>query len=236
MLSDMRLFAGHRPASGLRWCLLALLFILPMPAHGFWPFAPEVPVPASTPAPVAPVVTETKAIAVNEAALLHQQVKEMAADLFASLHDIDPENGDLAEGVIVCTFVDLKKLSRTSSFGRYVAEQLMGELQQRGYTVVELRKSNSVLIQEKRGEYGLSRDPAQIREDIAAGTMLTGTYTVTGDQIMVHAKIIDNRSAILLASATAIVPKSSLANLLLADSVSASSRKPEPIYMKRLEL
>ena len=211
------------------WGLLAALFALPLPAEAFLsslfdpPPKPKVALPAPQPK-------------INEAAAFRQQVREIAAALFASLADQDPENGDLAEGLVVCSFVDLKKLTRSSSFGRYVAEQLMGELQHRGYTVVEMRKSTSVMVQEKRGEYGLSRDPAEIREDVAAGAMLTGTYTVTGEGVIVNARILDNRRAVLLASATAIVPRNQVTDLLLADSASATTRKAEPIYMKRLEL
>jgi len=210
---------------GLICCgLLAMFFVVPRPAPAFFFDTPKPPVAQPPPPPV------------NEAADLHAQVQDLASGLFASLRDADPENGDLAGGLIVCTFVDLKKLSRTSSLGRYVAEQLMGELQQQGYTVVELRKGTSVQVQEKRGEFGLSRDPAELRGDAAAAAMLTGTYTVTGEQVIVNARIMDNRTAVLLASATAIIPKNKVANLLLADSASLATRKSEPIYMKRLEL
>ena len=142
----------------------------------------------------------------------------------------------LADGLIVCTFVDLKKLYRTSSFGRYLAEQLMNEFQSRNYTVVELRKSSSVMIQEKKGEYGLSRDPDELGSSVDAGAMLTGTYTETDNNIIVNAKIIDNRTAKLLSSATMIFPRNQLSNRLLADSSTAVTKQPEPIYMKRLEM
>ncbi len=219
-------FPRHRPWRGLICCgLLAVVFLLPRPAQAFFFDSPSAPATQPAPPPV------------NEAANLHDQLKELAAGLFGSLHDADPENGDLAGGLIVCSFVDLKKLSRTSSLGRYVAEQLMGELQQHGYTVVELRKGTSVLVQEKRGEFGLSRDPAQLRPDAAAAAMLTGTYTVTGEQVIINARIMDNRTAVLLASASAVIPKNKVASLLLADSTSlVTSHKSEaPIYMKQLE-
>lgn len=228
MHSHAARFPRHGLWRGMIGCgLLAMLCMAPQPAQAFLSSLFETPKPpVAKPAPPP----------VNEAANLHGQVQELAAGLFASLHDADPENGDLAGGLIVCTFVDLKKLTRTSSLGRYVAEQLMGELQQQGYSVVELRKGTSVLVQEKRGEIGLSRDPGQLRGDAAAAAMLTGTYTVTGEQVIVNARIMDNRSAVLLASSTVIIPKNKVANLLLADSASLTTRKSDPIYMKQLEL
>ena len=161
----------------------------------------------------------------------------MAGALFAHLgDDADPSQGDLAGGIVVSSFVDLRQLTRTSSFGRYLAEQLMGEFQQRGYRVVEIRKSKDILIQERRGEYGLSRNPGEITPEVAAQALVTGTYTVTEDSILVNAKVLDNRSAVMLSSATMVFPRTRLANRLLADS--ASARPPrarqEMTTMKRL--
>jgi TolB-like protein len=227
MHSHTERFPRHGLWRGMICCgLLAMLVALPGPAQAFLSFLADPKPPVAQPAPPP----------VNQAADLHAQVQELAVGLFASLRDPDPENGDLAGGLIVCSFVDLKKLSRTSSLGRYVAEQLMVELQQQGYSVVELRKGTGVLVQEKRGEFGLSRDPAQLREDAAAAAMLTGTYTVTGEQVILNARIMDNRSAVLLASATAIIPKNRVASLLLADGASLATRKSEPVYMKQLDL
>ena len=176
-------------------------------------------------------------ITVNEAAAaLRTEIQGLANELFRNLADADPENGDLAKGVLVCTFVELKKLSRTSSLGRYVAEQLMNEMQQRRYEVVEIRKSQAVMLQEKRGEFGLSRNPAEISQTVDAGAMLTGTYTASKDSIVINARIIDNRSAKLLSSATVIIPRNQLAEQLLADTASVRLAKPEPLYLKKLEL
>ena len=163
-------------------------------------------------------------------------IKLMADELFRHLDDPDPQTGELSRGLAVCSFVDLKKMTRTSSFGRYLAEQLMSEFQQHGYRVVEMRKTSSLLVQEKRGEYGLSRDPEEIADSLAAHAMLTGTYTLAGDHVLVNAKIIDNRNSAMLSSATLIFPRTPLVAKLLSDSVSASTGEQAVVYMKRLEL
>jgi len=207
------------PSSLSKIAVLALL-VLPVQGLAFSPFSQEKP----------PEIT------VNEAAALRTEIQGLANELFRNLADADPENGDLGKGVLVCTFVELKKLSRTSSLGRYVAEQLMNEMQQRHYEVVEIRKSQAILIQEKRGEFGLSRNPTEVSQAVAAGAMLTGTYTTSKDSIVINARIIDNRSAKLLSSATAIIPRNQLAEQLLADTASVRMEKPEPLYLKKLEL
>jgi len=165
-----------------------------------------------------------------------KNIHRLAGELFANLNEADPEAGNLMDGVVMGSFVDLKKLSRTSSFGRYLAEQLMAEFQQHGYKVVEIRKSTSVIIQKNRGEYGLSRDASQIKPNVAARTMVTGTYTIAGDEIMVNAKVLDNKNADLLSSSTILFPKNALADLLLSDAASASSGRNSVTYMKKLEL
>lgn len=217
---------------------LGLLFFISGTAMGYDPLSFPEEKDIAEPAAVSGLETEAppEEAPVNEALDLTLAVREMARELVANLADPDPESGDLAEGLIVCTFVDLKKLTRTSSFGRYLAEQLMGELQKDRYTVVEIRKSNDVHIQEKYGEYGLSRNPGQIRQELSVGAMLTGTYTPAADQIIVNARIMDNRDATVLSSATRVFPRSVLSGHLLADAASARTLKKERVYLKRLEL
>jgi TolB-like protein len=220
------------PSSLLKIVVLVLL-VFPGQATAFWPFSQEKPQKAQVDVvPVAP----SPVLTVNEAAALRTEIQGLASELFRNLADADPENGDLGKGVLVCTFVELKKLSRTSSLGRYVAEQLMNEMQQRHYEVVEIRKSQAIVLQEKRGEFGLSRNPTEVSQAVAAGAMLTGTYTPSKDSIVINARIIDNRSAKLLSSATAIIPRNQLAEQLLADTASVREAKPEPLYLKKLEL
>lgn len=217
--------------------VVLLVLFFPLQALAFWPFTQEKP-RQDTPAKMetaAPAVAKSE-VTVNEAAALRSEIQELARELVSNLAEADPENGELDKGVLVCTFVELKKLSRTSSLGRYVAEQLMNELQQHHYEVHEIRKSQAVMIQEKRGEFGLSRNPDEISPAVAAGAMLTGTYTPNKDTIVINARIIDNRSTKLLSSATVIIPRNQLAEYLLADSASVRERNPEPLYLKKLEL
>ncbi|WP_157861462.1 FlgO family outer membrane protein [Desulfurivibrio alkaliphilus] len=204
--------------------LLAGLWLLPIQAA------------ASSGEARAPSGPEALAVGTSdEVARLYHQVTNLSEQLFASLAEPDPEYGDLRGGVIVLSFVDQRKLTRTTSFGRYLAEQLMNNLQQRRVPVVELRQSREVRIQEQRGEYGLSRNPAEIRESVAAAAMLTGTYTATAEQVIVNARIINNRTGVLLASATVLVPRTPVVEALLADPISDVVVDPEPMYLKRLE-
>jgi len=173
----------------------------------------------------------------SEAYELRLKIESMAEDLVMTLEDPDPQNGILADGLVVCTFVDINNLYRTSSFGRYVAGQLMNELQRYSYQVIDMRKNLSVVVQEKRGEFGLSRNPDEIPSSHEAGAMLTGTYLVGEREIIVNASIVDNRRGELLSSATVIFPRNSLGNLMLQDTATAKKQSAGGVtYMKKLEM
>ena len=207
---------------------ISLVIVMAGQAQAFWPFTkkteePKAPAVAAAPPP-------------PNAIVVVQAVRQLTADLIRSLADPDPQQGDLAEGMVVCTFTDLAKLTRTSSMGRVLAEQLMSEFAAKRFTVVDIRKSSSITIQERRGEYGLSRDPEEIKPALSVGAMLTGTYQVAGDHIMINARIMDNRNAVLLASASMLLPLKGVGEKLLADAASKSETKNELLYKKQLEL
>lgn len=165
------------------------------------------------------------------------EIQHMATILFDHLGDPEPEGGALAEGIAVASFVDLNNLTRTSSFGRYLSEQLMTEFQQEGYRVIDIRKSTSITIQEKRGEYGLSRDMSEVSSAVPARAMIVGTYTLAGDHILVNAKVLDSKTAALLSSATMVFPRSKEVDLLLANSaVLTTVGRRGATVMKKLEL
>ncbi len=172
----------------------------------------------------------------QEATGLVLSIAAMTAELLTNMEDPDPGSGDMANGLVVTTFVEGSKLHRTSSFGRYLAEQLMNEFQRHAFTVVEIRKSTAIRMEEKRGEFGLARDDNEVSTSIAADAMLTGTYFVGNDDILVTARILDNKTAALLASSTVIFPKNSLTRRMLADTASANKVASPPLYLKRLEM
>lgn len=172
----------------------------------------------------------------SEAVELKKKIEFMAEDLVTTLEDPDPQRGILASGLVVCTFVDINNLYKTSSFGRYVAGQLMNELQRYSFPVIDMRKNLSVVVQERRGEFGLSRNPEELPSSHEAGAMLTGTYLVGEREIIVNASIVDNRRGELLSSATVIFPRNTLENLMLQDAAAVKKQSPSVTYMKKLEM
>ncbi|MFO7761651.1 MAG: FlgO family outer membrane protein [Desulfobia sp.] len=161
-------------------------------------------------------------------------IKEIASVLCQNLEYPDPLTGDIAGGLLVATFVELDDLYFTSSFGRYLAEQLMTEFQQRRYNVVEIRKSRSILIRKQRGEFGISRDPSEIKREISADGLLSGTYTAGPEHVLVNARILDNRTGKLLAAATKRISRTAFIDSMLNRSFSSEIEAEGVMYMKEL--
>lgn len=205
----------------------AILALILAPLFGCSQFSPETETIA---------VQQPQVRSHAEATGLVLSVEAMAAELLTNLEDGDPFSGDISGGMVVTTFVETAKLTRTSSFGRYLSEQLMNEFQRRSYPVVEIRKTTEISVQEKRGEFGLARTETELQTDITADTMLTGTYFIGIDDIIVTARILNNKSAIVMASSTVIFPKNKLTTKMLADTASVRINSPQPMYLKKLEL
>ena len=153
-------------------------------------------------APPAPRPVVTRVVErIDEASFFNTQVHDLAEQLLKNFRgDVGPE-GPIA----VATFVDLNDLYRTSPLGRYLAEQLMGELQRAGFTVVDVRKTNSLLIKQKYGEYSLSRRVQEIAKETSARYILVGTYVVRDKYVLINARLVSNDNNIILSSGMKIM-------------------------------
>ena len=164
------------------------------------PAPPPTQVVTSPPPPPQPVVTQVVQ-RIDEASFFNTQVHGLAVQLLKNFRgDIGPE-GPIA----VATFVDLNDLYRTSPLGRYLAEQLMGELQRAGFTVVDVRKTNSMLMKQKYGEYSLSRSVEEIAKETSARYILVGTYVVRDKFVLINARLVSNDNNIILSSGMKIM-------------------------------
>ena len=138
-------------------------------------------------------------------------VEELTRELVEHLSDV----GEVTGPVAVATLVDLNNLYRTSPFGRYMAEALMGELQRAGIQVTEIRKSESILIKERFGEYALSRNIDEISKHSSAEYVLVGTYVTRGDYVMLNVRLVSNRNSLVVSSASATLRRNPFLDRLL---------------------
>lgn len=117
--------------------------------------------------------------------------------------------------ILVTSFSNLDNLSETTSFGRLVAEQLMHELLVRGWKVVDLRLTKSVIVNQT-GEFSLSRDLGRIRESFPVGNVLVGTYSRTTDGVLISARVIDVMTGHVQTSAQSRAPNDRFINTLVS--------------------
>ena len=110
--------------------------------------------------------------------------------------------GGRYRSIIVSTFVDQDRLYRTNSFGRFLAERLMDELNQRGFAVIETRAARKLLVQPNIGEMALSRDAEEMMNKYEADAIVLGTYKKLGNVLSVNTRMIvlDNQEVVSVAN------------------------------------
>ncbi len=166
----------------------------------------------------------------DEASFFNTQIHEMALQLLKNFRGEAGPNGPIA----VTTFVDLNNLYKTSPFGRYIAEQLMGELQRAGFSVVEIRKTESLMLKPKFGEYGLSRDIQEIARSSSASYVLTGTYITRGRFVLINARLVSNENNLIASSGLKILRRDPFIEKMLWPSTSPVTTPPVRVPIKEL--
>ena len=148
-----------------------------------------------------------------EAEELRARTRELARQLLLN----SPE-GFVEEYVLtVNSFVNLNSLYKTSSLGRYLGEQMIGELQAAGLGVIDVRKSNSLMIRESAGEYGLSRDMNELRRSHNSQGVVVGTYTYADGQILLNARVLRNSDGMVISHANSAFALDAMTGQMLKD-------------------
>jgi TolB-like protein len=107
---------------------------------------------------------------------------------------------DRRANLVGATFVNIIDLDDSSAMGKLIAEQIGSRLTQLGYRMVELKLRNDIFIQERGGEYMLSRTVQDISAEHDAQAVIAGTYAVARDRVYVKASVIEPSSNVVMAS------------------------------------
>ncbi len=128
---------------------------------------------------------------------LYLKIDRMARDITNNA-----QNDAVNKRLLVSTFVDLDRLYRTNTFGRYVAERLMQSLSVRGFTVIESRAAKELMVQSNIGEMALTRSADEMMNKYQADAIVLGTYKKLGDTVTVSARMVvaKNQKVISVAS------------------------------------
>ena len=130
--------------------------------------------------------------------------------------DINNDSKYFSQPTIVSSFVSLDNLKESSQFGRLIAESLIHELQVRNWTVVEIKMAKTMAIN-SNGEFSLSRNVDEIRKKYRARSIVTGTYSVSADTVIVNGKVLNIDSGIVLSTAQISVPLDSVSSMVFAN-------------------
>jgi TolB-like protein len=157
------------------------------------PVAAPAAAPASVPVRPAPVL--------SEAEVFQQAVADLASQLNQNM-------GRRAGQVFILTsFSDLNRLQESSHLGQLLSENLIHELQVRGWDLVELRLANAVSVN-SAGEFGLSREHRRLKEQFQASGIITGTYSLAGRYVMVNARVMNYETGAVVSTAQVRLPMS----------------------------
>ena len=125
---------------------------------------------------------------------LKLKVRELADQLIASL-----PNEALAGFVALPTsFVDQNNFHSSSPLGRYLAEGLIYEFNQRGFPVREYRADGGITMLEGMGEMALERKGKIATAKGRGNALLVGTYHQDPDAIFVNARLVRSSDGIVL--------------------------------------
>ena len=127
---------------------------------------------------------------------IDDKINELADKLLASSRIPQNDMGNIA----ITSFVNLHQLDQTSYFGRSISETFFNELFIRGFNVSDFRGQN-VLTVNPTGEFYITRNVKEINRKIQNSYVLVGTYTVIDSKILINARIMDNVTGKIVATA-----------------------------------
>jgi len=114
--------------------------------------------------------------------------------------------------VAVTTFVKVDDLKSASIFGNVLSENLMHELQIRGFKVIDYKTMPTIKVGAK-GDFIFSRSANELNKELGVNYILSGTLTEYPSGYMVNARMIDAGSRIVVSTAQIFVPRQ-LSNII----------------------
>jgi TolB-like protein len=137
-------------------------------------------------------------------------VSEMVA---ASNHAADAMGKALAvnlapnASILVATVVRVDDLTKSSTFGRIVSEQIAGRLAVNGRSVVEVKLRDALYVSKDQGEMLLSREVRDLSRNQKAQAVVVGTYAVGSNEVFVTLKVVHVATNTVLAAHSYSVPR-----------------------------
>ena len=138
----------------------------------------------------------------NEAGKINSLVSDLTEQLTSNRNFKNISDNRIA----VTSFVALNDFSKATKIGNIISEDLLHELQVRGYTVVDFKTMDTISVKES-GDFIFSRDTEKLRKKYNINLVLSGTCTNYKKGTVVNARIIDMTDHSIVSSAQIWIPK-----------------------------
>ncbi len=151
---------------------------------------------------------------VNEAA---RELKLIVRELADQLAEGPIAVGASAWVALPTSFVSQDNFEETSSFGRYLGEQMMYEFARRGYQTNEYRMDSAVTSRPGEGDFLLSRRVAGPNRNQQRLAFLVGTYYADPQNVFVNARLVEGPTGRVLRAANVVFPQTPVTQQMLAN-------------------
>jgi len=137
----------------------------------------------------------------SDAGAMNQLMSAISTQLTQNKNFKDVQNSAIA----ITSFVSLDDLTSTSRLSTIIPENLIHEMQVRGYKVIDFKTMDTIKINNS-GDFLFSRDIAKLRKNLNIDYALTGTYAKYRTGTVVNARIICLKTHVVLSSAQILIP------------------------------
>lgn len=149
-----------------------------------------------------------------EARELKLKVRELVDQLLATV----PNDALMGYIALPTSFVNQDDFDESSSLGRYIAEQLFYEFNQRGFPVREYRLPGTLRPREGEGEFLLSRNVGVLPAREGWAVFVAGTYYRDKYSVFINARLIRAADGLVLRTAELVMPANGLLGRMLANT------------------
>jgi TolB-like protein len=136
----------------------------------------------------------------NSAGKLNKLVSNLSNELTNNLEFND--NYQIA----ITSFVSLNNFKKTNEIGNIISENLIHELQIRGFKIVDYKTMDKIKIKEN-GDFVFSRNAEELRTKYKIEYILSGTLTSYKKGLTVNARILKIKDHTVIATGQAWIPK-----------------------------
>jgi TolB-like protein len=115
--------------------------------------------------------------------------------------------------IAIATFANMPSLVESDKIGLAIEERMTHEMQTRGFRIVDYKLTGSLKITE-RGDFVYSRHVADLRRDYNINYFLAGVIENSVDGFVIHARLVDAASNIVVSSGQAFLGSRDASRLL----------------------